>query len=92
VPQLSKVDYARYKENEKITVFLHSQRSLRPTMTHSGANVFGFISEVNDLGSNLNENPLQTKKYKGQKGIESTMMKDTIKRQKRCKIPSKRPI
>ncbi|ADV48234.1 peptidoglycan glycosyltransferase [Cellulophaga algicola DSM 14237] len=70
VPQLSKKDYARLQEKmRKYKGFYIQKRSLRYYDTHSGANVFGFISEVNDY--ELNENPYyKLGELKGRTGIE----------------------
>ena len=70
VAQLSKEDYARLQEKmRKYTGFYIQKRSLRDYVTKSGANVLGYISEVN-------ETDLRTNKYytagelKGRTGIE----------------------
>tara|TARA_R110000868_G_scaffold125037_6_gene330446 strand:- start:20162 stop:22030 length:1869 start_codon:yes stop_codon:yes gene_type:complete len=70
VPQLSKTDYARLQEKmRKYSGFYIQKRSLRYYDTNSGANVFGFISEVNDY--ELNENPYYKQgELKGRTGIE----------------------
>lgn len=70
VPQLSKEDYARLQEKmRKYTGFYIQKRSLRYYDTNSGANVFGFISEVNDF--ELTENPYYKQgELKGRTGIE----------------------
>lgn len=49
VPQLSKKDYARLQEKmRKYSGFYIQKRSLRHYDTNAGANVLGYISEVND--------------------------------------------
>ncbi|NJB71905.1 penicillin-binding protein 2 [Saonia flava] len=49
VPQLSKEDYAGLQEKmRKYEGFYIQKRSLRDYVTHSAANVLGYISEVND--------------------------------------------
>ncbi len=56
VPQLSKEDYARLQEKmRRYKGFYIQKRSLRYYDTDSGANVLGYISEVNerDLAKNL---------------------------------------
>lgn len=70
VPQLSKTDYARLQEKmRKYHGFYIQKRSLRYYDTNSGANVFGFISEVNDY--ELGENPYYKQgELKGRTGIE----------------------
>lgn len=70
VPQLSKTDYARLQEKmRKYQGFYIQKRSLRYYDTKSGANVFGFISEVNDY--ELNENSYYKQgELKGRTGIE----------------------
>ncbi|MBU2995457.1 penicillin-binding protein 2 [Cellulophaga baltica] len=70
VPQLSKKDYARLQEKmRKYEGFYIQKRSLRYYDTDSGANVFGFISEVNDY--ELSENPYYKQgELKGRTGIE----------------------
>ncbi len=70
VPQLSKKDYARLQEKmRKYQGFYIQKRSLRYYDTHSGANVFGFISEVNDY--ELSENSYYKQgELKGRTGIE----------------------
>lgn len=69
-PQLSKTDYARLQEKmRKYRGFYIQKRSLRYYDTHSGANVFGFISEVNDY--ELSENSYYKQgELKGRTGIE----------------------
>lgn len=70
VPQLSKTDYARLQEKmRKYSGFYIQKRSLRFYDTKSGANVFGFISEVNDF--ELTENSYYKQgELKGRTGIE----------------------
>ena len=70
VPQLSKTDYARLQEKmRKYPGFYIQKRSLRYYDTNSGANVFGFISEVNDY--ELTENSYYKQgELKGRTGIE----------------------
>ena len=56
VPQLSKEDYARLQEKmRKYEGFYIQKRSLRYYDTQSGANVLGYISEVNE--SDIKQNP-----------------------------------
>ncbi|QCW98734.1 penicillin-binding protein 2 [Aggregatimonas sangjinii] len=56
VPQLSKQDYARLQEKmRRYTGFYIQKRSLRYYDTNSGANVLGYISEVNE--ADLAKNP-----------------------------------
>ncbi|QWX83140.1 penicillin-binding protein 2 [Cellulophaga sp. HaHaR_3_176] len=70
VHQLSKADYARLQEKmRKYNGFYIQKRSLRYYDTKSGANVFGFISEVNDY--ELSQNPYYKQgELKGRTGIE----------------------
>lgn len=70
VHQLSKADYARLQEKmRKYRGFYIQKRSLRYYDTKSGANVFGFISEVNDY--ELSQNPYYKQgELKGRTGIE----------------------
>ena len=70
VPQLSKEDYARLQEKmRKYQGFYIQKRSLRDYKTNSGANVLGYISEVNE--SDLRTNPYyRAGELKGRTGIE----------------------
>jgi len=70
VAQLSKEDYARLQEKmRKYTGFYIQKRSLRDYVTNSGANVLGYISEVNE--SDLRANPYYVAgELKGRTGIE----------------------
>lgn len=70
VPQLSKEDYAGLQEKmRKYEGFYIQKRSLRYYDTHSGANVLGYISEVNE--NDLTKNPAYVAgELKGRTGIE----------------------
>jgi penicillin-binding protein 2 len=70
VPQLSKEDYARLQEKmRKYEGFYIQKRSLRYYDTHSGANVLGYISEVNE--SDIRRNPYYKQgELTGRTGIE----------------------
>jgi penicillin-binding protein 2 len=70
VPQLSKEDYARLQEKmRKYEGFYIQKRSLRYYNTHSGANVLGYISEVNER--DLEKNPYYVQgELTGRTGIE----------------------
>ena len=70
VAQLSKEDYASLQEKmRKYEGFYIQKRSLRDYVTHSAANVLGYISEVNE--SDLRRNPNYTAgELKGNTGIE----------------------
>ena len=70
VPQLSKEDYARLQEKmRKYEGFYIQKRSLRYYNTPSGANVFGYISEVNE--TDLKKNPYYVQgELTGRTGIE----------------------
>jgi penicillin-binding protein 2 len=70
VPQLSKEDYARLQEKmRKYEGFYIQKRSLRYYATHSGANVLGYISEVNE--SDIRKNPYYKQgELTGRTGIE----------------------
>ncbi len=70
VPQLSKEDYARLQEKMRhFTGFYIQKRSLRYYATNSGANVLGYISEVNEW--DLQNNPYYVAgELKGRTGIE----------------------
>ena len=70
VAQLSKEDYASLQEKmRKYEGFYIQKRSLRDYVTHSGANVLGYISEVNE--TDLRTNPNYTAgELKGNTGIE----------------------
>lgn len=49
LPQLNKMEFAGFQEKiRKYTGFYIQKRSLREYQTKSGANVFGFITQVND--------------------------------------------
>ena len=70
VPQLSKEDYGRLQEKmRRFEGFYIQKRSLRYYDTHSGANVLGYISEVNpwDL---VNNPSYAAGELKGTTGIE----------------------
>ena len=70
VPQLSKEDYARLQEKmRKYEGFYIQKRSLRYYSTQSGANVLGYISEVNE--TDLKKNPYYVQgELTGRTGIE----------------------
>ncbi|GGD53848.1 penicillin-binding protein 2 [Muriicola marianensis] len=70
VPQLSKADYARLQEKmRKYEGFYIQKRSLRYYDTNSGANVLGYISEVNE--SDIRRNPYYKQgELTGRTGIE----------------------
>lgn len=70
VPQLSKEDYARLQEKmRKYEGFYIQKRSLRYYRTESGANVLGYISEVNE--NDLKKNPYYVQgELTGRTGIE----------------------
>jgi penicillin-binding protein 2 len=70
VPQLSKEDYARLQEKmRKYEGFYIQKRSLRYYNTKSGANVLGYISEVNE--NDLEKNPYYVQgELTGRTGIE----------------------
>lgn len=70
VPQLSKADYARLQEKmRKYDGFYIQKRLLRDYLTQSGANVLGYISEVND--SEIEKNPYYKQgELTGRTGIE----------------------
>ncbi|MEG3656680.1 penicillin-binding transpeptidase domain-containing protein [Arenibacter palladensis] len=70
VPQLSKEDYGRLQEKmRRYEGFYIQKRSLRYYDTHSGANVLGYISEVNEW--DLERNPSYAAgELKGTTGIE----------------------
>ncbi len=70
VPQLAKEDYARLQEKmRKYKGYYIQKRSLRDYLTHSAANVLGYISEVNE--SDLRNNPYyRAGELRGRTGIE----------------------
>lgn len=70
VPQLSKEDYARLQEKmRKYKGFYIEKRSLRDYKTRGGANVLGYISEVNEW--DLKNNPYyELGELTGRTGIE----------------------
>ncbi len=70
VPQLSKEDYASLQEKmRKYEGFYIQKRSLRYYDTESGANVLGYISEVNE--TDLRKNPYYVQgELTGRTGIE----------------------
>ena len=70
VPQLSKEDYARLQEKmRKYKGFYIEKRSLRDYKTRAGANVLGYISEVNEW--DLKNNPYyELGELTGRTGIE----------------------
>ncbi len=70
VPQLSKKDYASLQEKmRKYEGFYIQKRSLRYYDTNSGANVLGYISEVNER--DLQKNPYYVQgELTGRTGIE----------------------
>lgn len=72
VPQLSKEDYARLQEKMRhFAGFYIQKRSLRYYATHSGANVLGYISEVNE--NDLERNPYYVAgELTGRTGVEKS--------------------
>jgi penicillin-binding protein 2 len=70
VPQLSKEDYAKLQEKMRhYQGFYIQKRSLRYYDTNSGANILGYISEVNER--DLERNPYYVQgELKGRTGIE----------------------
>lgn len=70
VPQLSKKDYGRLQEKMRhYEGFYIQKRSLRDYITHSGANILGYISEVNER--DLEKNPYYVQgELTGRIGIE----------------------
>ncbi|MRI01766.1 penicillin-binding protein 2 [Kriegella sp. EG-1] len=81
VPQLSKEDYARLQEKMRhYTGFYIQKRSLRYYDTNSGANVLGYISEVNDR--DLAKNPYYVQgELTGRTGVEK-VYEDTLRGRK----------
>lgn len=70
VPQLSKEDYAQLQEKmRKYKGFYIQKRSLRDYITKSGANVLGYISEVND-GDLAKNSYYKAGELTGRTGIE----------------------
>ena len=70
VPQLSKEDYARLQEKMRhYKGFYIQKRSLRYYDTHAGANVLGYISEVNERDLAKNPDRLQGE-LTGRIGVE----------------------
>ncbi len=78
VHQLSKQDYARLQEKmRRFTGFYIQKRSLRYYDTSAGANVFGYISEVNDR--DLAKNPYYVQgELTGRTGVEK-VYEDTLR-------------
>lgn len=78
VPQLSKEDYARLQEKMRhYEGFYIQKRSLRYYNTNSGANVLGYISEVND--ADLAKNPYYVQgELTGRTGVEK-VYEDTLR-------------
>ncbi|WP_224485266.1 penicillin-binding protein 2 [Robertkochia aurantiaca] len=70
VPQMSKAEYASLQEKmRKYEGFYIQKRSLRHYMTEAGANVLGYISEVNER--DLQNNPYyQSGELIGRQGVE----------------------
>lgn len=70
VPQLSKADYARLQEKMRhFEGFYIQKRSLRYYDTHSGANILGYISEVNE--NDILQNPYYEQgELTGRTGVE----------------------
>ena len=81
VHQLSKQDYARLQEKMRhYEGFYIQKRSLRYYATNSGANVFGFISEVNER--DIAKNPLYVQgELTGRTGVER-VYEDTLRGRK----------
>ncbi len=81
VHQLSKEDYARLQEKmRRYYGFYIQKRSLRYYDTNSGANVLGYISEVNDR--DLAKNPLFVQgELTGRTGVEK-VYEDTLRGKK----------
>lgn len=70
IPQLSKADYAALQEKmRKYDGFYIQKRTLRSYSTAHGANILGYISEVND--NDLKNNPYyQSGEIIGRQGVE----------------------
>ena len=81
VPQLSKEDYARLQEKmRRYKGFYIQKRSLRYYDTGSGANVLGYISEVNER--DLAKNPIFVQgELTGRTGVEK-VYEDTLRGRK----------
>lgn len=55
IPQLNKREYAAFQEKErKFEGFYTQKRALRDYQVNFGANIFGFIAQVNDAGIKAN--------------------------------------
>jgi len=81
VHQLSKEDYARLQEKmRRYPGFYIQKRSLRYYDTNSGANVLGYISEVNERDMAKNPNYVQGE-LTGRTGIEK-VYEDTLRGRK----------
>ena len=81
VHQLSKEDYARLQEKmRRFPGFYIQKRSLRYYDTNSGANVLGYISEVNERDMAKNPNYVQGE-LTGRTGIEK-VYEDTLRGRK----------
>ena len=70
LPQLNKMEFAGFQEKiRKYTGFYIQKRALREYQTKSGANVFGFITQVND--AIIKKNPYyRSGDLIGQQGVE----------------------
>ncbi|WP_435623511.1 peptidoglycan D,D-transpeptidase FtsI family protein [Flagellimonas sp.] len=88
VPQLSKEDYAGLQEKMRhFEGFYIQKRSLRYYATNSGANVLGYISEVNER--DLQNNPYYVAgELKGRTGIEK-QYEETLRGRKGVKFIQK---
>jgi len=88
VPQLSKEDYASLQEKmRKYQGFYIQKRSLRYYATKSGANVLGYISEVNERDLKKNPNYIAGE-LTGRTGIEK-QYEDTLRGRKGIKYIQK---
>lgn len=88
VPQLSKKEYAVLQEKmRKYEGFYIQKRSLRHYMTEAGANVLGYISEVNERDLK-NHTYYQSGELIGRQGVEK-QYEETLRGQKGVKFIQK---
>lgn len=82
IPQLNKREYAAFQEKErKFEGFYTQKRALRDYQVNYGANIFGFIAQVNDAG--IKENPYYNSgDLIGKQGLEERIRRRIARRKR----------
>lgn len=91
LPQLNKLEFAAFQEKiRKFEGFYIQKRSLRDYQVHFGANVFGFITQVNE--NLIKKNPYYNSgDLIGRQGVEESY-ENTLRGGERSKIYPQRQI